>query len=277
MYFLIDAGGTESKIVLSEDGLKFNGPKIINTPKKFEEAMAVYKNIAQELSSGRALKSASMGVAGHFDKEKTKILNAPNLPDWNGKPLKEEMQKALNAPVYLENDTALVGLGEAVYGAGRGYKIVAYVTVSTGVNGVRIVNGAIDKSAYGFEIGHQFAGSTEGRQPQNLEDIISGSAVEKHFNRKPYEITDEKIWSKLAEALAYGLNNTILHWSPEVVVLGGSMMGEKGISLEETEKYLRNILKIFGALPDIKKASLDKTGGLYGGLEIIKQISGMII
>ena len=56
---------------------------------------------------------------------------------------------------YLANDSDLDGLGEATVGAGKGFNIVAYITVSTGIGGVRIVGGKIDVSTYGFEPGHQ--------------------------------------------------------------------------------------------------------------------------
>lgn len=277
MHLLIDAGGTESKIALSGAGHDFVGPVIIDTPKVFEEAIRAYKTIAKKLSGTVAIRAVAMGVAGHLDKEKRKLLDSPNLPDWNVRPLKEEMQKAIGATVCLENDTALAGLGESIYGAGKGRGIVAYVTVSTGVNGVRIVDGKIDRNAYGFEIGHQFAGSFGNGDPRYLEDCISGASIEKKFNKKPYDIADREFWGELARILAYGINNTILHWSPDVMVLGGSMIKDNGIRLEEVKEHLVKILKIFPEHPPISKCELGKLGGIYGAMFFLKQMrSGLM-
>ena len=71
--------------------------------------------------------------------------------------------------------------------------------------------------------------------------------------------------------MAIGLNNIIVEWSPDVVVLGGSMItGDPSISIEKTENYLKEILKIFPKLPAIRKAELGDFGGLYGALAFIK-------
>ncbi|MFV1917705.1 MAG: ROK family protein, partial [Patescibacteria group bacterium] len=106
----------------------------------------------------------------------------------------------------------------------------------------------------------------------HLEAHISGAAVEKRYGKKPYEITDDKFWDELARLLAFGLNNTIVHWSPDVVVLGGSMMKKIGIPIDRVKFHLKKILKIFPELPEIKKAELGDLGGLHGALYYLKQV-----
>ncbi len=270
MYLLIDIGKTKTRIAGSENLEKFSEPRISDTPKTFSEGISLLKRTADELCSGKKIKAAACGIGGLLDRAKTMSLNSSgNIADWFQKPLKAELEKVFNAPVFLENDCVFVSLGEAVYGAGRGYKIVAYITVSTGVGGARIVNGKIDENALGFEPGHQII-NFDG-QPERLESYISGMAFEKKYGKKPYEITDEKIWDETAKILAYGLNNTIVHWSPDIVVLGGSMMKKIGIPIERARFHLKNILKIFPELPLIEKASLGDIGGLYGALTFLKK------
>ena len=99
-------------------------PKIVETPKEFVEGMALLGKLAQELCGGEKLEAAGGGIAGPLDKDKTKLLNSPHIPGWIGKPLKEEISKILGVPVHIANDTAIVGLGEAHFGAGKGYNIV---------------------------------------------------------------------------------------------------------------------------------------------------------
>jgi predicted NBD/HSP70 family sugar kinase len=284
MRILFDIGGTKMRLAATKDCKNFGEPKIVQTPKNFKEGIEVFKKLALELSGGEKIKMAGGGVTGPFDSEKTKIIKSPNLPDWAGKPLKKEMEQGLGAPVYIENDTAIVGLGEAHNGAGKGYGIVVYMTVSTGVGGVRIVDGYIDKNTFGFEPGHQIidmSGSvcetcnvlgSHSDGPGHLEGYVSGTATERRFGKKAYEVKDEKVWDELAHWLAYGLNNTIVHWSPDVVVLGGSMIvGDPAIEVAVVESYLKKIITIFPELPRIKKAELEDIGGLYGALAFVKQ------
>lgn len=263
MYLVFDIGGTNTRLAVSEDGVSFGSPKRILTPKDFEEGVRQIAYIARELANGRTIEAMAGGVAGPLNREKTMLVNSPHLAEWVDKPLAEKLSQAINAPVYLENDTALVGLGEAIAGAGRGYGIVAYITVSTGVGGVRIVDNTIDRSARGFEIGHQII-DTEGK---TLEEQISGSAFEKRYAKKPYEVTDANVWEEAARVLAVGINNTIVYWSPDIVVLGGSMItGSPAISFERTQEHLRSMMHIFPHLPDMRKAALGDVGGLHGAL-----------
>lgn len=228
------------------------------------------KNAAIALSQGKKIKAVAGGTPGPQDFSHTKIINAPNLPGWNGKPLKGALQALLKTKVFLENDTALVGLGEAHFGAGKASGIMAYLTVSTGVGGVRIVDRHIDRNSMGFEVGHQII-SLDGGKFRDLESFISGKATEKKYHKKPYKILDKKFWDEAAHILAIGLNNTIVHWSPDTVIIGGSMMKKIGIPIKRVHYHLNKILKIFPRKPKILKAKLGDLGGLHGAMIYLKQ------
>lgn len=276
-YILFDIGGTKTRIAVSHDGETFEEPRIVDTPKDFDTAIKLLKDVSFELTKGEKIDHAAGDVAGVFSRDRAVLLKAPHLPGWNGKNVKYAIETALSTESSLANDAAVVGLGEAVYGGGKGYEIVAYITVSTGVGGVRIVNGKIDASAMGFEPGHQifdasggFHKNSVGGLGLDLEGYVSGTAISERYNKKPYEITDKTFWSDLARLLAYGLNNTIVHWSPDVVVLGGSMMKEVGISVQDVRAHLGGILRIYPELPHIVHSELGDIGGLYGALALIK-------
>ena len=270
MYILFDIGGTKMRVV-SADRKKFLAePVIVNTPKNFNDGIETLKNIINNLTSGTPVEAIVGGVAGVLNPEKTGMVKSPNLGEWVGRDIKKALMETFNVPVSIENDSAFVGLGEATYGAGRNSSIVVYLTISTGVGGARIVNGVIDENALGFEPGHQIIDPDNTLCPScegnDLESYVSGASIEKRFGKKPYDIHDEKVWDEIAKFLAYGLANTLVHWSPDVVVLGGSMMKEVGIPIPAVKKYLAETLKIFPNIPEIKKAELDDFGGLYGAL-----------
>ncbi|MCH8048584.1 ROK family protein, partial [Patescibacteria group bacterium] len=61
------------------------------------------------------------------------------------------------------------------------------------------------------------------------------------------------------------------HWSPDIVVLGGSMiLGDPFIPLDVVKKYLQGILTVFPKQPTIEKAALGDSAGLYGALDLAK-------
>jgi len=270
MYILFDIGGSKMRVAASSDLKKFSEPLIVKTHKNFKEGMRAFATLVKSASHGKKIKATAGGLPGYFDKGKNKILGcAPNLNGWIKKPIRKEIQKITKSPVYLENDSDLVGLGEAVSGGGRGYRIVAYLTVSTGVGGGRIISGKIDTGRFGSEPGNQYI---DYKNKKDLEDLIGGRSVEKKYHKKPYEILDKKFWDKMAEILAYGVSNTIVHWSPDVVVIGGSMMKKIGIKIPRVEFYLKKIMRAFpNDIPRIKKATLGDFGGLYGAMARIRQ------
>lgn len=275
MYILFDIGGTKMRVVSADHEKFLDAPVVVSTPKNFDEGVEVLKRIIDNLATKHPVTAIVGGIAGPLNPEKTMLIKSPNLGGWIDKPLKQALSTAYKAPVVLENDSALVGLGEAHFGAGRGKSIVAYITVSTGVGGARIVDGTIDESAIGFEPGHQIIDPDNSLCPtcegNDLEAYVSGTAVAKRYGKEPYEIHDDAVWDELAKFLAYGLNNTIVHWSPDVIVLGGSMMKEVGIPVPAVKKHLAEIMKIFPELPAIEKAELGDFGGLYGALALARK------
>lgn len=261
--------------VVAADRKKFLAePVVIATPKDFNEGIEALKRIINNLSGSLPIEAIVGGIAGPINLEKTMLARSPNLSGWVGHDIKNTLHEAYKVPVELHNDAALVGLGEAIFGAGRNHNIVAYLTISTGVGGARIVNGRIDENTQGFEPGHQIIDPDNTLCPScegnDLEAYVSGTAVEKRFGVKPYEIHDPAAWDEIAKFLAYGLNNTIVHWSPDIVVVGGSMMKDVGIPIASVRKHLAEMMKIFPNLPLIEKAELADFGGLYGALALAR-------
>lgn len=266
MYLLFDIGGTRFRYAVSHDGKGIEEPVILSTPETYEKMLEMFREIYEKLPRAE-LRAVALGIAGSQDKEHTRVLRSKNLPWIMGMPLKEDLEHIFGSPVFLENDAALAGVGEAVRGSGKGHSIMAYMTVSTGVGGVRIVHGKLDSNAMGFEPGKQII-----EQGKTLEQWVSGADVQKRYGKDPREIVQKDIWEELARQLAVGLHNTILHWSPDIVVLGGSMvLGNPAIPLERVKEYLKEISTIFPELPLVEKAALGDAAGLYGALEFAKQ------
>lgn len=264
MYLVFDIGGTKARIGFSKDGKQLQETQILPTPQSFDKFLDQFVKITKNLQENNRVNILAGGIAGVFDKNQETLINAPNLSGWRNKPIKEKLQDAFRAPVFLENDAALAGLGEALKGAGQNKNIVAFIGVGTGVGGVRVVSGKIDAKVFGFEPGHQII-NLDGSE---LETLVSGAALEKKHNKPAENIQDQSVWEQAAKTLSLGLVNTIVHWSPDILVLGGSLM--KNIPLEKITSHINHLLKIFPC-PEITLSSLGELSGLYGALEYIHQ------
>jgi predicted NBD/HSP70 family sugar kinase len=276
MYVLFDIGGTKTRIATSRDLLSVDEVAKFDTPPKYEDGMREIETHVTALVSGGKVEGVAGGIRGPLNHEKTGIISETTLRDWVGRNITGDLGRICGAPVYLENDTAMVGLGEVHFGAGKGYDIVAYHTVSTGVGGARFVHGKIDVTSVGFEPGHQVLDIDQtvlGRHtPPTLQNLVSGTALEKRRGVKPYEISqDDAVWDELARYLAHGLKNTIVYWSPDIIVLGGSMVvGDPRIFLKDIVRHTREVLGGLVPCPPIVDAKLKDEGGLYGAMALLK-------
>jgi len=102
------------------------------------------------------LLGAGIGVAGPVDRDTGRIVATNVLPGWTEIDVAAELADRLGLPVHIENDANLGALAEAVLGAGRGARELAYVMVSSGVGCGLVLDGRLYRGAGGTagEIGH---------------------------------------------------------------------------------------------------------------------------
>lgn len=262
MYLLFDIGGTKLRLALAPDLASFGEPRVLPTPTSFPDALAVMR----EFVGNNKIEGIAGGIAGTWDEGRTKLLASPHLPGWVGASIKAELAQAFNCPVYLENDAAIVGLGEA---QDRPEKIIAYLTISTGVGGARLVNGKIDAHGVGFEPGQAIL---DYHHPEkHFEDYVSGTAVKLATGQEPKTITDPAFWIELSKIVAIGLHDLALEWTPDTMIIGGSMMGTPGLNLEVIKQEFALRWEAHTPLPTITRATLGDLGGLHGALAFLKQ------
>ncbi len=156
----IDIGGTKIAVALETLG----GGRVATRrlPTEVEiGAYSIVENILQaitEILEENRVKLAAVGIGcpSPLDIEKGLVMSPSNLRDWDNFPIVKLFKERFKVPVVLENDANTAALGEYVHGAGRGYRNIIYITVSTGIGGGIIINGEIfhGVSAGAGELGH---------------------------------------------------------------------------------------------------------------------------
>jgi len=127
------------------------------TPKEKDIVENTMIDIVRELlddSDGKLL-GIGVGSIGPLDLQKGEVVNTPNLPVKRIK-VKEALQDTFKVPVYLVNDCSAAVVGEKIFGAGKQFNNIFYVTISTGLGGGAIVDGHLlfGKDGNAPEIGH---------------------------------------------------------------------------------------------------------------------------
>ncbi|MGM0482810.1 MAG: ROK family protein [Patescibacteria group bacterium] len=277
MRFLFDIGGSKTRVSATEDGDSFVDPVIYKTPESAEEGVEMVSEAVEKISGGEGnVEGLWGGVTGVWDKERNTLVYSPNMKGWVNKPIRELFEEKFSAPLVVGNDADVVGLGEVHYGAGRGSQICTYITISTGVGGARIVNGKIDKATAGFEPGHHIINSESLSEDgltyeATFEGTVSGTALKKRSGMDPIEIKDPDVWEDLAFKSAIGIYNSILFWSPDTVVVGGSMVvGDPDIPIDRIRYHVERLAEFLSEVPEIKRAELGDVGGLYGAMALSK-------
>jgi glucokinase len=157
----LDIGGTKlAAAVVSVDGVA-HGLLVQPTPRGED-----WHTITRQLfdMGRRAVTRAGIGdilaigiaCGGPLDAESGLLLCPPHLPGWVDVPIGPLAAEAFGVPFALQNDATAAALAEYRFGAGRGTSTMLYLTVSTGVGGGAIINGALHRGAAnnGGEFGH---------------------------------------------------------------------------------------------------------------------------
>ena len=110
----------------------------------------------REQCGANQLAGVGIGVPGFIILEKGMIVGSNNLPDFEGIPIRDEIEQLLGAPVILENDANAAAMGEQWIGAGRGVQDLVLLTLGTGIGGGIISGGKVLHGYVGMagELGH---------------------------------------------------------------------------------------------------------------------------
>ncbi len=275
MFLAVDIGGTNTRVAISNDGQKILKKIRYPSPQKYDDGIDRLQEAIEEITEGKIPKLIIVDAASPIDYEKGILMRPPNLPKWAGHSFRKELEIRLRTKVMLENDGALAALAEAHLEKRKKHKIVAYITLSTGLGGARIVNGRIDYHAQPFEPGHIIL-DPNGRfwpgcgQKGCFESICSGRAFEMTYDVKPENCGDTRIWEEHARHTSQGLLNVIVLWSPEILVLGGSLVKAGPKFIKPLLRYTKQNLKIL-PMPKIEVSKLDDNNALLGGFILLSQ------
>jgi glucokinase len=159
----VDFGGTRIKLGLVDAGGRVFRRGLRSTPRGagweaiLDEIAAGVSELADEgLVPGMTLLGVGLGTPGPLDPAGEHVLLAPNIPGWEGIPLRRLLAERLGREVRLENDANAAALGEYWVGAGRGARTLIFLGLGTGVGGGIVLDGRLWRGAHGAgaELGH---------------------------------------------------------------------------------------------------------------------------
>ena len=251
----VDVGGTKIEaIALDPEGRELARRRVATPARDYAKTIdavrALVVGLERELGAGRA--RVGVGMPGAISSLTGLVKNANSTP-LNGRPLVEDLARALGREIRVANDANCFALSEASDGAGAGRRLVFGVILGTGVGGGIVHDGRLwlGPNAIAGEWGHnEMPSRTEAGLPDTLcycgrrrciETFVSGPALAADHRRRAPEAppsldaagiaaladagdvaaraTMTRFYERLAGALATVINVV----DPDVVVLGGGL------------------------------------------------------
>ncbi|HZU67523.1 MAG TPA: ROK family protein [Ktedonobacteraceae bacterium] len=190
----VDLGGTQMRTAVLQGARLLSRVGLLTGANRTPESVIprLHNAIQQALDEAHVSldQVAGIGIAtpGPLDNRTGIIYSPPNMPGWDNVPLRDLFNERYKVATYVENDANAAALGEFLFGAGRGYKNIVYLTISTGIGGGIIIDGRLIEGASGTagELGHMSidwrgvpcsCGSTG-----CLEAMASGTAIARRAN-----------------------------------------------------------------------------------------------
>jgi glucokinase len=223
---------------------------------------------------GGDVEAVGFGIPCLMDDERGLAASSVHLPI-AGVAFAEVMAERAGLPAFVDNDANLALLAEHRHGAAHGERVALMLTLGTGVGGAILIGGELYRGAQGAagELGHMIV-APDGPDcgpgcPSRgcLESFVSGSALAREARaaarREPGsglgralaagreiagplvtelahdgDATARGVLEELGEWLGIGLASLVNAFNPDVVVIGGGVIGAGELILEPARRVL---------------------------------------
>ncbi len=280
-----DIGGTEIKYAFCDESFNLTEKKSIPT-NAHEGGKRIIERVIEIIKGCDGVDRIGISTAGQVDSEKGLIVYATDsIPGYTGTKIKEIIEAETGIPAAVENDVNSAALGEAIFGAAKGYENFICLTYGTGIGGAIYLNNKLftGNSFSAGEFGHMIthAGGKSCTCGGNgcYEVYASASALvnsvkeklNKDMNgREIFECFDNpeirSVIDSWIDEIVIGLKGLIYIFNPSLIVAGGGIMNESYIT-DEINSRLQNVLMASFRNVKVVKAQMgndaNKLGAAY--------------
>lgn len=218
------------------------------------------------------------------------------FPNWKGENPVKDLMEVFRVSVAMENDADAAALGEAGWGAGRDRKRLIYVTVGTGIGTGFIMDGQLYRGVDSShpEIGHHVIDPSGPLCACGFrgcwESLAAGPAMTAWLEKEApshYEHRDNLSAKRICELalngdewahravaretlyLGLGLANLVTMFTPDAIVLGGSVMKSAGLFLDGVRRIIHESCRLVPFdKTDLTLASLGEDANLIGAARV---------
>lgn len=295
----VDIGGTKIAVgIVDNDGRVLRRKQVPTNPDNYTAGVDSISGMLRETASkaGVELTGIGIGSTGPVDPIRGEFGDVDFLPGWRGKTPVKDLESIFGVRAALENDGDAAALAEAGWGAGRNRTRLIYITVGTGIGGGIVLDGKLYRGVDGAhpEVGHQVIDPAGPQCSCGFrgcwESLAAGPAMvtwlESHAPPGyPHRqgITAKRICELAQQGdpvalqaveheafyLGLGLANLINLFTPDAIVLSGSVMKSAPLFLDRIRDVIRSGCRFVPAeKTELTLASLGDETNLIGAARV---------
>lgn len=305
----VDLGGTNTKIgIVDSEGRIVESTSIkTDSMRGIEDTFTRIWRSIEELAGKNNVRveGIGIGIPGPVVNQSVVTFFA-NFPWEAGTDCSDLMERISGIPTKLDNDVNVIALGEARFGAGRGYRSSVTIALGTGVGGGIYVDGNLisGMTGAGGEIGHMklvkdgklcgcgqkgcfeaYTSATGIIREATSRLLVNktnalygriGGDISKLEAKDIFDAAREgdefslDIVEYVAEYLAMGIGNILNIINPKAIILGGGVALAGDILLKPLRRKLRKYAMeaTLDGL-EILQAELGNEGGVVGASALV--------
>ncbi len=279
MILAIDIGGTKFSMAV------FDGDRMVRRESRATDAAGgrewMTAQIAAMIADWRrecSFEACGIGFGGPVDFAAQRVVLSTHVGGWRDFDLCGFVRDAAGVPAIMDNDANAGAIGEAEFGAGKGFSPLFYMTLSTGIGGGIYEDGRVWRGAdsYGGEIGHL---TIRPDGPDCLcgsrgcfERMCCGLWLERDHARPAKELLQDPAFvERYVVNVAMGLKAAVMLINPARIVIGGGIAQAGDRLFRPLRAELRRqITSWSGARLDVVQAALADDSVLYGAMSLAR-------
>lgn len=281
MILAIDIGGTKFTVAVFENARilrRESRPTDVSGGREW--MLTQLAEIVSRWRNDFTFDACGVGFGGPVDFAAQRVVLSTHVSGWGGFDLCGFVRQITGAPVVMDNDANVGVIGEANFGAGKGFSPVFYMTLSTGIGGGIYEDGRVWRGAdsYGGEIGHL---TIRPDGPECLcgargcfERMCCGLWLQKDYGRSAQELMQDPAFvDRYVGDLALGLKAAIMLLNPGRIVIGGGIAkaGDR-LFLPLRSELRRQITSWSAARIDCVPAHLTDDSVIYGAFALAQNL-----
>ena len=282
VYLAIDIGGTKFTIVAFEaDRMARRESRATDAAGGREWMLGQIAEIVTAWRHDFRFERCGIGFGGPVNFAAQRVVMSTHVGGWRDFDLCGFVRDLAGALVVMDNDANCGAVGEAEFGAGKGFSPLFYMTLSTGIGGGIYEDGRVWRGAdsYGGEIGHL---TIRPEGPECLcgargcfERMCCGLWLARDYGKPAKELMQDTAFvERYVVDLALGLKAAIMLLNPRRIVIGGGIAkaGDR-LFVPLGAELRRQITSWSGARIDVVPAALGDDSVLYGALALARATS----